>query len=469
VSGTHDYVSEMYQGSVGIADGLAAMICSAVPGTEVAPLGIGITVNMQDICGGIKDFAAGMLENSFGMREANFMMGMETEDWGDCNPLQTNFARLFCDVHCVRDAVVRGDRSILRNMKTATDITNRNLDKMSSWIVETTRVDAGWLGDKMDYSDVVNGFHFQEIKDAIAGGSAESFLLATKDATTTLQKELQGFGETASFSAASKLSARDALEKFALSKSARLEGPPNSTQAMSALSTLASLHSKLKGASDGRSKTELLSMRIEKNAHRMQDLIRLQRQTLGVYRQYSNMSHKMVRSMQAQEQRRERHRTLIELDRVWWQFRGQLDDYLDVAEEEIDSFNHALTAMSDYQHCSSGYTSLLSTYKRTMATTDKAHQSLKRTWRHSEIIFGELASIIVDAEAFATFFKEDGCKSTFAEQTVRQARLAVGGMKMLQHRFEVSGLPVPDAEGLATAVNRIQDSLTSAKQEQGCQ
>ena len=28
--------------------------------------------------------------------------------------MQIGFARAFCDIHCVRDAVIRGDRSIIR-------------------------------------------------------------------------------------------------------------------------------------------------------------------------------------------------------------------------------------------------------------------------------------------------------------------------------------------------------------------
>ena len=35
--------------------------------------------------------------------------------------LEAGLDRLFCDVHCVRDAVVRGDRAILRNLKAATE------------------------------------------------------------------------------------------------------------------------------------------------------------------------------------------------------------------------------------------------------------------------------------------------------------------------------------------------------------
>ena len=38
------------------------------------------------------------------------------EGYAACNPMQVGFARAFCDIHCVRDAVIRGDRSIIRHL-----------------------------------------------------------------------------------------------------------------------------------------------------------------------------------------------------------------------------------------------------------------------------------------------------------------------------------------------------------------
>ncbi|CAE7628987.1 unnamed protein product, partial [Symbiodinium necroappetens] len=73
----------------------------------------------------------------------------------DCSAAQANFARMFCDVHCVRDAVIRGDRTILRNLKKATDITNGNTAKLAEWIVKTQQLDVSWLAEKIDHQTVV--------------------------------------------------------------------------------------------------------------------------------------------------------------------------------------------------------------------------------------------------------------------------------------------------------------------------
>ena len=73
------------------------------------------------------------------------------EGYAACNPLQIGFARAFCDIHCVRDAVIRGDRAIIRNLELATKKTNSNLQKMVKWSVDAARAETGFLADKLDY------------------------------------------------------------------------------------------------------------------------------------------------------------------------------------------------------------------------------------------------------------------------------------------------------------------------------
>jgi len=465
--------SEHFASASDLAHAIVTVNCNAMPGTLVAPFGLGIDIENSKFCLGITDLAKATLDMTRTSVTSGITAAMAEESDNDCDSLQTSFARLFCDIHCVRDAVVRGDRSILRNMKTATDITNRNMEQLSSWIVDTARIDTDQLGQKMESAITDNSKSFQDIKKLLPGAAAKpaKLLQAAKDVTKKLQKELEGFAETASFNTVSKVSARGALEDFAASESARLEGPANVSKAISAISTLASLHAKLKGASDSsdsRSKTDYVAMRVEKDARHMQDMLRINIQTLGMYRHYSNMSHGIVKSIQAQEGRSDRHARLVELDRVWWKFRAQLDDYLDSAEEEINGFREALASMSDYEHCSVGYKSVLSTYKRTMATTDKAHTKLKSTWRHSQNLFGELASIIVDGEIFDAFLQHEGCASSLMDQTSQQARLAANGLNMLLHRFKVSGLREPNTVVVTTAAERIQESLKSAREEHDC-
>ena len=78
------------------------------------------------------------------------LLDLRQEDWNACNPLQVGFARLFCDVHCVRDAVIRGDRSIIRNLEKATKKTNNNMAALVKWSVDSARTETGWIADKID-------------------------------------------------------------------------------------------------------------------------------------------------------------------------------------------------------------------------------------------------------------------------------------------------------------------------------
>jgi hypothetical protein len=43
------------------------------------------------------------------------------------------------DIHCVRDAVIRGDRSIINKLEKATKISNDNMKKMVEWSTEAKK------------------------------------------------------------------------------------------------------------------------------------------------------------------------------------------------------------------------------------------------------------------------------------------------------------------------------------------
>ena len=81
---------------------------------------------------------------------------------------QAGLDRLFCDIHCVRDAVVRGDRAILRNLQAATDVTNRNVKKMVEWSVAANRAETGWLAAKIDTAEERLSIRVEMVQQALA-------------------------------------------------------------------------------------------------------------------------------------------------------------------------------------------------------------------------------------------------------------------------------------------------------------
>ncbi|CAE7196704.1 unnamed protein product [Symbiodinium sp. CCMP2592] len=115
--------------------------CDAAGQVEVAPLGLGMEIAVVDLCKDIFSIyqtVASFANPYTGFGKAKAAYDSAKEDDADCSA-QASLDRLFCDIHCVRDAVVRGDRAILRNLKAATDVTNRNLRAMAEWSVEANR------------------------------------------------------------------------------------------------------------------------------------------------------------------------------------------------------------------------------------------------------------------------------------------------------------------------------------------
>eukprot|EP00913_Durusdinium_trenchii_P011300 g10612.t1 len=172
-----------------------------------------------------------------GIGLANSIYNVEVEDNADCDPIQAGLDRLFCDVHCVRDAVVRGDRAILRNLKSATEVTNNNMKKMVEWSVAANQAETGWLAAKMDTIEDRLSIRIQMVQDALNTANTAA-LQEAKEVSSSLLSELAGFAETVSFrSAMARHTAGDALEHF-VKFGQRLEGPVNTTTASMALQEL---------------------------------------------------------------------------------------------------------------------------------------------------------------------------------------------------------------------------------------
>jgi len=339
---------------------------------------------------------------------------------------------------------------------------------LTEWAASAAKAETGWLAAKMDVMEERTSLQLKIISEtlAAAGSAPAIFLAKARTASETMLNELSGFAHAASFSAVARATARDALESFTRDAEVLDAGSgANTTSAAVALGQLASLHAVLHAAG-GASKAVTVGAQLRQEAARMQQAARTQLQTLGVYREHSNVTGSTVQSWRAAQQQAERRSTLLAMDRLWWQLRNRLDEYLDAAEEEVGAFQSAFAAMADYEHCSVGLSVVTSAYGSSLAARDHAHRLLKATWREGSNLVGELAAVIADGDAFSVFIRDEGCSSTLAQQTLRQARFAVGGMKLLMHRFEVGGLGRPEVQPLAEAVRRIQESYREARK--GC-
>ncbi|CAE8583762.1 unnamed protein product, partial [Polarella glacialis] len=122
-------------------------ICEVAPDTMMAPFGVGVSISLSDICQAAEDLAHSILAVAGPTQElaqAHKQVQIQEEGYAACNPIQIGFARAFCDIHCVRDAVIRGDRGIIRNLEHATRKTNKNMEKRIKWLVDANKVETGW-------------------------------------------------------------------------------------------------------------------------------------------------------------------------------------------------------------------------------------------------------------------------------------------------------------------------------------
>ncbi|CAE8641344.1 unnamed protein product [Polarella glacialis] len=434
------------------------MVCAIPPDVEIAPLGVGAEVEPDSICDQTTDFVGSLVHLPVGLANAGVRYGLEAEGYAACDPMQVGFSRMFCDVHCVRDAVIRGDRTINRNLEKATKISNDNMKKMVEWSVEAARTEMEYLDKKVDHSLVVNTVYLQSIA-ANTQPSQAMLLQGARAASSSMLSELSGFAQLASFSELSRVTARDQLERFASSAEVLDGSEPNATRLATVLNQITSLHHVLRSASGGLSKAQAVGKQLSQDARSMQEQARRQRQVLGVYCLHSQTARTAAQGWRSRSDQRA---VLVSLDHLWWQLREKLDRYLDTAEEEVKHFQAAFATMADYEHCAAGFSSLLATYTTSMAVMEESHRQLQATWRETSNLLGELAAVIVDGEAFSTFMNEEGCDSTLVQQTVMQAKFATGGMRMLIHRFRVAGMGEPDTTSLEQAAQRIQDSYADS-------
>ncbi|CAE7225405.1 Rs1, partial [Symbiodinium natans] len=478
VDGKETYWHDLYQTNTGLASSIVGAVCAVIPIGAIEPFGAGISMDFAGVCDGIQAAVADTIMSAPAIRQAKFYYDMAQ----DCNPLQTNFARLFCDIHCVRDAVVRGDRSIIRNLK---QVTNKNLDQLSSWIaallgegfgVKSAQVDAGWLADKIDYAAAVNKRDFEKLMELLAGGDEKTTLVAIRAATESLlhalRRACRAFDDpddpdqdSSAQQQAVLIIALGAGEvrfyvRFAAGRGwqykSRAEGHPNmspflagqpmgedaldgkegdyahypqelSDKLMLKKVTFVLLSGQKRQVEVGRLVIDYTFQAASfgtASALTARDALqRFADQALGVYKHFLNASNHVHDGKRSKGLLRAQHEVLVSLDKIWWSLRGKMDKYFDAADKEVKSFMRSLAMMQDYQQCHSGYTDLLATYKTTMRVSGRTHALLRDTWRECSNLVGELAATIGDSDAFTTFLAKEGCASSLALQTRRGAEV----------------------------------------------
>eukprot|EP00435_Cladocopium_sp_Y103_P028791 s209_g7.t1 len=436
-------------------------LCAAVPGIEIAPLGAGVEAKPDNICDQVVDFVRTLIDLPVGFGFASTNFALEEEGFNACNPFQVGFSRAFCDIHCVRDAVIRGDRSIINNLEKATKISNDNMKKMVEWSTEANRAETEYLDKKIDHSLKVNTIYLEHIAQ---NTNPVLLLKDTAAKTQAMMKEMRGYADAASFSTVSRRGADDAFTNF-LRSAQPLDARNVSerwSQAKRFHGQVQQLHDSLLLSSGGLSRAKVVGRQISHEVQQLQKRIAEQERVLGVYRAHNHLVHKASRSWK----KRSTSKTLVTLDHLWWRIRDHLDGYLEVADSEVRHIQQSFVALASYENCQADLEGLLQSYATSISKMKKGHGKLKTTWREVSNLLGELSAVIRDGDAFGDFVQLEGCGSPLAKQTLQQAHFVVQGMGFLLHRFQAAGLGAPDVSSMKDSAAQIRKSYEEAIQ--GC-
>jgi len=435
--------------------------CTFIPNWVATALGVGASGEPSNICESLGDhgqtFIQAAIDTPFNL--VNWQGELSGAD--DCNMQQLGIARLLCDVYCVRDAVVRGDRSILTNLEEATRITNHNTKELFKWSAKNQRSDATWLGEKITVLQDYLGDYLDRLCTSISTCTGTEFLQAAHTASASMLEELSGLAAQASLRVAGRKTVLGALRRFS-GAAVKLDNRSNIDDVALAFSQLASLHATLRQAGTA-SKMEALAVQVSRDARELQKRARKHIEILGVYRWHSNFTRSAGRQWQASSQQALARQSLQQMDHLWWTLRDTLDDYLDAAEYEIGVYQDVFSAISAYEGCASTSAQVASAYGRSLAAKDHAGRHLRASWRKSTNLMGEMAAVVDDGAIFQTLMSVEGCNSTLSWQTMLQSQYAVSGILFLQDRFKAAGSATPDLEPLEQSVRRIQDSYRAAK------
>ncbi|CAE7846957.1 ath [Symbiodinium microadriaticum] len=478
-SQSHNYHSIGF----GFVKDLWDVYADGMPEVEAAPLGAGFEFQPGNVMAAYGALYWGLLQMGEDIRLQKNEMHFEEAGFGDCNPLQHGFARTFCDLHCIRDAVRKGDDAILRAVEEAVEIIGKNTQILLEHYV------GGESGSLVQEGT--------EIRRGLAAQLAE--LMATAQEAALQPRASQA--------------AERAVRSFA--------GRWRSVEGGNASESLASLKAMAKDASElhatvmlvkGQrlSQVEEVQRNALETASRTNDFLKAKVHDLGRYHQTARRGKMVQRwfkqhwqnkfSMLDEFQDLSLAQAMQTFDTSWWEIRRELDAYLDAATEQARAMSSAVDALRGYTgKCQTSFEQLKNSYAASVRAEKKAHAVLKKTW--SDVVFqaGLMASKITDAGLLDRLALADikaskqptvdkaqlpgFCSGSDAAalklmhahlaevtghgllgQTQRQIGILFLEIAMLRHRFQTGGLgEAPNAEEAQETEERLGHALEAAR------
>ncbi|CAE7721683.1 unnamed protein product [Symbiodinium pilosum] len=122
---------------------LASIPCLAVPDAALAPFGVGPVDKFAGVCKGAIQATTDSALDIYKAALDSYKSNKAKEGFTDCSGDHAALARIWCDLHCVKEAVVNGDQAILASLQEAVSVLDTNFERLLDYYT-------GLVTDKVD-------------------------------------------------------------------------------------------------------------------------------------------------------------------------------------------------------------------------------------------------------------------------------------------------------------------------------
>jgi len=399
-------------------EALGEIACAALPAHNGGWAGIGaggdVGYSFQDLCSALNIGVLGVLRGVTNSIELVKNFNRQKSDRDDCKETTAGLSRIFCDLHCIRDAVKAGDQAILDSMEKAARIQTANTKLLVEY-------NTNLILDRLSDTGTASTLRQEQAQAEAEAREAQRHM-------ASLFEEMRSWASSGSFGAAGAKSVSRALSKYVVDGGALLNtGVNTSLQGLDLTSGLeqlvkrtASLHAAFRGAATQKlSKSAEVERRVFQFATQKQEMLRKMSRILGVYKHRSEVAKRgqqrllglartSTSDLARQMERQSTESLLLSLDSTWWELRAIIDQQLEASSAQMQAFSHVTGLLQDYMSaCSMAYPDVLAGYHKAVASANRAKQQLKEAWQRAVPLYGLLASKVVDGDAFTHMARAD--------------------------------------------------------------
>lgn len=315
------------------------------------------------------------------------------EDHGDCISLQAGLARIFCDLHSVRDAVNSGDPTIQSAMQKAAVLQNENLKQAMS-------VSALQLSDKAGHVGRQLAGLFEEMQSMVPAGRLDSV------GTASLSRALNQFiaeEQTIAGSVGGSQVESNATAVFELM----------TRRAMNLKAVVqASVQRRLSSTSNVEHRVHDYVMQQKKSLGRLKRRLGMFRHTSAVSQQQQQLlmgaAQASLTDVHQQIEQQNSGAVMLNFDTTWWQLRSIFDTFLANSSTLVDSFDHVVNLLEMYTSmCSVSYEEMKQDYDNFIELGEEAKSTLHDAWRKAVPLVELLVSNVVNGKLFVKLARAD--------------------------------------------------------------